>query len=191
VEISRSQKPIYYSKNKGNLRKTDIPKSILKKSSGYDLDGYLLNADGNRIIANPGRVGKPKYQAINNQFIYAGNSYITRLVIVNGLKDFLRPYVDQIPVIDKLPLIIDCEIITTVGRGNWDIENFGVIYSKVFNDLLVSEGKIPDDSIRYITKPGSGPIFTPTASENDRQMIFTFYQDLRQEVQQLKLWEGS
>jgi len=186
VTLSKKRKPIYYNKNPGKLRKTKIPKRY--KNNLTDIEGYILDEAGNRIMANSRSAGTPKYLSINNQHIYAGN-YLTRVRIVNGLKEFLYPYVVNLPIIRELPVIIDCELFTIPGAANWDIENFGVIYSKVFNDLLVSEGKIPDDSVRFITQPGSGPKFTPVASIDDRKIIYTFYQDLRAEVQQLKLWE--
>lgn len=168
------------------LRKTKIPKKY--KNYKFNTEGYLINENGNRIVANAKSAGTPKYQAINNQFIYAGN-YSVRMNIVNGLKKFLLPYVQQVPIITTLPIIIECEIYQVPGRNNWDIENFGVIYSKVFNDLLVSEGKIPDDSIRYITKPGSGPLYTPIENIEDRKMVFYFIHDNREVIQQYKLWE--
>lgn len=186
VMLSKSRKAVYYSRIPGRLRKTKIPRRL--ENNATDIEGYLIDDKGERIAANIRTAGTPKYLSINNQHIYAGN-YITRLQIVNGLKEFLLPYVQQLPKIEELPLIIDCELFTPQGTANWDIENFGVIYSKVFNDLLVREEKIPDDSVKFITQPGSGPKFTPVESMEDRKIVYTFYQDLRQDIQQLKLWE--
>jgi len=186
IKVSNKRNPIYYSNRPGRGRRTTIPKKYA--NNYFNTEGYLIDNIGDRIIANFISVGTPKYQAINNQFIYAGNN-ITRRIIVSGLKDFLKPFVEKIDIIHKVPLIIECEIFTPPGLANWDIENISTIYSKVLNDLLVSEGKIKDDSIRYITKPAAGALYVPIESDNERKLVYKFYKDDRFEIQQLKLWE--
>lgn len=186
MQTSKSRKPVYFSKFAGKCRKTQIPNKYLEKY-GFDIEGYLVDVNGQRIIANYRSVGTPKYQAINNQFIYSGN-YRVRLTIVDGLKIFLSPYARSVPVFEKLPVIIECELHTTPGKADWDLENFGTIYSKVLNDLLVTYGKLPDDSIRFVTKPGSAPLFVPIKDYEQRKFVFNFYHDNRADIQQLHLF---
>jgi hypothetical protein len=67
--------------------------------------------------------------------------------------------------------------------------NFGTTYNskdvKVFEDVLTATEKITDDEVRYIS--GGASIFTPVDTFEDRSLVFTFYEDNRKEIQQLKL----
>jgi hypothetical protein len=58
-------------------------------------------------------------------------------------------------------------------------------YQKTFEDVLTNMGIIKDDEVRYVT--GGFPIYTPIQNFEDRKLVFTFYTDMRAEIQQFKL----
>jgi hypothetical protein len=66
-----------------------------------------------------------------------------------------------------------------------DVTNMASVYMKTFEDTLTNNGYIVDDEVRYVS--GGFPIYTPVDTFENRKIIFTFYQDLRAEIKQLKL----
>jgi hypothetical protein len=63
------------------------------------------------------------------------------------------------------------------GKADWDLDNKW-IYLKVFQDLLVGEGIIPDDNIKYVSKAASMEFF-PVQDEGERKLVFTLKSDTR------------
>lgn len=188
VQTAQAKRPKYYSNQSGAGRTKKLPKRLVKQGYTIDIFGYYLDKNGERVISNPRSAGKPRFLPINNQYIYSQNgSHFSRKAIVDGLKGFFTPYIKTIPIFKKLPIIIDCDLYSTVDGKTSDGDNFGSIYGKVFSDCLVAEGKIPDDSFYFITKPGNSPLFHPVKTNGDRKLIYHFYHDKRKEVQQLPL----
>jgi hypothetical protein len=68
VPISQRRRTKYYKKGDKLPKKhaSKIPTGLLK----YDRNQYLVDQNGNRVIANPLVAGKPKYWTINGQRIY-------------------------------------------------------------------------------------------------------------------------
>lgn len=192
VILSQSRRAKYYSTTSGPGRTKKLPKTLERKGYTVDIFGYYLDNSGNRVISNTRSVGKPRLLPINNQYIYSGKgSHHSRTAIVDGLKGFLTPYVQTMPVFKEteLPLFIDCELHTSLSGQLPDGDNFGNIYGKVFSDCMVREGKIPDDSYLYITKPCNSPMLYPVKDMEDRKLVYHFYHDNRKEVQQLTFFK--
>jgi len=149
---------------------------------------YLVDLKtGEKIIANPSRVGLPSVVNINGQAIYNGDiARFDRNNMINQIKDQFRTYLCTLTPIapENLPIRIDCLVCDELADSlflngqDWDIENRFFPYAKAFHDLLVSLKIIPDDSVRYITEPAH-PIFMPVPKTEDRKLIFRFYKDIR------------
>lgn len=190
VQTSKSRLTKYFHQNsgRGKVKKAleDIPKKY--KATTYDLLGYALDDKGQKIIANPLAAGTAKYIPINGQIFYSqSGGQFTRAKIVKALHEYYTEMLEGIePFVTKdYPLVMTVNWFCPYSHKTLDNTNFASVYIKTFEDVLTNMGIIKDDEVRYIT--GSFPIYTPVDDFEDRKIIFTFYQDLRAEVQQLKL----
>lgn len=156
VMTAKSRRPIFYVSETSRVRgRNIIPPSYLNEERYYfNEDGVLINRKTNEPqLANPQTAGKPRYWVVNFQDIW--NQNITkqdRATKVDKLKAVLRPYIQAIREIRVFP--IELNIYLYDSCMPIDISNRGAIYTKVIEDLLVSEGKIPDDSVEYINCSG-------------------------------------
>lgn len=185
--------------------KLPAPKTKLIKLYEGDYEwnsqGYLRDKKtGDRIIANPRSAGTPNYEPLSGNKLSSGyGNPIVRAKLVGALKDFYRPFVqDQlVPFNDTdFPLTVEWECYTQVNRSHrFDLSNFWFYY-KYFEDCLTEEEDnngnavtqmIPDDNIRYITKPAS-PLLIPVDEWEDRKFIFKFYKDKRQVISKNEFW---
>jgi len=185
VVTSQKRRPKYYSSIAGVGRVNKLPKRLEKEGYTVDKFGFYLNKQGERIVANTRSVGTPKQVAINAQVLYVGKPW-ERVAMKNCLEEFFTPYVKEMPVFN-FPIAMDCELHTLATYHTADLNNTGYIYEKVLTDVMVKQGKIFDDSIPYVTKPGSSPLFIPVESEDQRKLVYHIYQDLRPEILQMKL----
>ena len=168
--MSNSRRPKYY------LSSERIP----KKYAGYDFDrkGRLITPDGQLILRNARSVNTPRMRKINGQEFYSGVTRpALRVKIVNAIKDSFRPYIQDLPRFKEFPIQIECCFYDIPGRADWDLDNKW-IYCKVFQDLLVQEGKLPDDNIKYVSKAAAME-FYPVESEEERQLVFHIKDDTR------------
>jgi len=173
--LSQKRRAKYY------LKGTELHKRI--KSPQFDDKGRLLDKSGVPLVRNVRTVGTPKLEQINGQKIYAATipPYI-RSKMVKQIKESFIPLVrDQLPIDSKdFPVKITMSLYRPTLAGDWDLDNLW-IYNKCFLDVLVSQGIIPDDSIRYIScSPGID--YIPVRTEGERQMIFTIEKDTREEI---------
>lgn len=157
VMVAKARRAIMYVSAESRVRgRTNIPSSFLT-SPHYEFneDGVLMDVrSGLPKLANPKTAGTPRYWVVNFQDIW--NQNITkqdRAMKVDKLKDILRPYIKKIKPITSFP--IELNIILYDISMPVDISNKGVVFTKVIEDLLVTEGKIPDDSVFYINCSGS------------------------------------
>jgi hypothetical protein len=185
VQTSNKRRPKYYSSIAGPGRVNKLPKRLEKEGFIIDKFGYYVNNEGERVVANTRSVGTPKLVAINSQVLYVGKPW-ERVAMKNCLQEFFTPYVKDMPVFNY-PIAMDCELHTIANYHTADLNNTGYIYEKVLTDVMVKEGKIFDDSIPYVTKPGSSPLFVPIEDEKNRKLVYHIYKDLRPEILQLKL----
>ena len=129
------------------------------------------------VIKNAKVAGKPRYVQIRGNLLYAGMNEHLRMRMIMAIKDDFRRYIQSMIKIEQFPIQINAELHTKPEQCNWDIDNLWV-YVKVFQDLLIEYQIIPDDSVRYITKPPSFEYF-PVSELKDRKMIFRIISDTR------------
>jgi hypothetical protein len=186
IPLSLSRRAKYYSTLTGKQRVNKIPKWLEKK--GYTIDplGFCLDENQERIIANKRSVGTPKYSPINGQIFYSqkGGKF-TRAKVVKYLHEYFVENTKDVPVFKTYPMVLTLDWKIPYGYQTMDNTNMSFAYVKVFEDVLVATEKITDDEVRYIS--GGASIFTPVDTFEDRSLVFTFYEDNRKEIQQLKL----
>lgn len=188
IKLSEKQRCKYYSTIPGRNRVTKITKWAEKLIKGTDENGYYIGADGGRIISNFRNAGTPKMLNINGQLFYSQNGgEFTRAKVVTELHAFYKPFVEAIKKIKKehYPLVITYNWFCPYEHKTLDNFNWATAYVKTFEDVLTNLGVIEDDEVRFMT--GSFPIYTPVEKIEDRKIVIDFWQDNRQEIQQLKL----
>lgn len=170
VKMSNSRRPKYYTSSD----------RIPKKYHGYSFDtkGRLITPDGEPILRNARSVNTPRMRKINGQEFYSGVTRpALRVKIVNGIKDSFRPYIQDVPKVKQFPVKILCELHDLPGRADWDLDNKW-IYCKVFQDLLVQEGRLPDDNIKFVSQAAAMEYY-PVEDEQDRKLVFHIITDDR------------
>ena len=171
IQVARARRAKYFTKTS-----IKIPKKY--DDLEFNRKGFLVDIDGNRIIANPRTAGKPRYETLSGNKLTSGYATpFTRTMISNKLKDFYRPFVKSMRVMTDLPIRMEWDFYTTVDKPNFDLSNFW-FYLKYFEDTLVSEGIIPDDSVQFITHSAS-PRLIPVNKFAQRKFVFRFYHDDR------------
>jgi hypothetical protein len=192
VQTSKARITKYFHKNsgRGKVKKDilDVPKKY--KAVGYDLEGYIIDANNTRIVANSMSAGTPKFIPINGQLFYSqSGGQFTRAKVVNALHEYFKQELIRLdfkPFEDNnYPIVIQMNWFAPYSHKTPDGTNMSFAYLKTFEDTLTNNGYITDDEVRYVTS--SFPIYSPVNSFDDRKLVFTFYQDMRAEVQQFKL----
>lgn len=207
VQLSKKRTTKYYKKKRnGGWYPRTLPKTYLTKLKEnklkLDKNNYLIDLNGNKIIANPRSANKPKFEKLSgNSFASGYGSPFIRAKLVRELKNSFMPHIKkQLTSIslDKFPLWIDWYLYTTIPSRMFDLSNFWFYY-KYFEDCLFrtedEKGKaikpiIPDDNIKYITKPGNSPILCPVEHWNERKFVFIIYSDDRECVKNNSLWKN-
>jgi hypothetical protein len=190
IKASEKQLNKYYSAKPGRQRVTKITKWAEKLIVGQDLNGFYLDKDGNRIVSNFKKAGTPKYIPVNGQVMYSqkGGEF-TRALMVRELHQYWKDILEEAnfqPFNKKYyPIVIQMNWFAPYSHQTPDNFNFAFAMFKTFEDTLTNNNYIVDDEVRYVS--GGFPIYTPVDTFEDRKIIFTFYQDLRNEIQQLKL----
>jgi hypothetical protein len=156
VQVAAARRAIYYvSPTSTKKGRKAIPKSFLNPEKYFfNADGVLYNKRTEEPqLANPKSAGQPRYWVVNFQDIYNQNlGKQARAGHVNKLKDLFRPFIVPINPITQFPIEISFLIYDTTCPV--DVSNRGAVYTKVIEDLLVKEGKMPDDSIDYVNCSG-------------------------------------
>jgi hypothetical protein len=192
VQVSKSRRVKYFHSSKTGIGKVkklleDLPKKHKAIIVGTDLEGFYIDKNGERVIANPLAAGTAKFVPINGQMFYSSGNQFTRVKIVNALHDFFSSEIKRVSLQpfkkSDYPIVITLEWFAPYSHKTMDITNMYSVYQKTFEDTLVNEGILIDDEVKYVT--GGFPIYTPVEKFEDRKFIFTFYQDLR--FKQLKL----
>lgn len=179
IQVAKARRARYYKK--GNK----IPQ---KYAHHNFIDGLLVDEHGERLIANPRTIGKPRWEALSGNKLTSGYaSPFTRNKIASALKEFYAPFVKSMRPITKFPLRMEWEFHTTVTQTNFDLSNFW-FYLKYFEDTLVIEGVIPDDSVEFITH-AAAPMLVPVEKFGQRKFVFRFFHDDRTVFQGRKPWD--
>lgn len=181
VKTAEAKRPKYYSNKSGPGRVNKLPVR-LEKSGEYTIDakGFYLNKQGEKIVANTRTVGKPNTFNINGQILYVGKPW-QRAAMKATLAEFFTPLIEELPKFEG-SIITECDIYTTIGHKQADLDNLGYIYGKVLMDTIVNNGKLEDDCVPYVTKPPTAPLFHPVSNDEERRLVYHFYQDLRPEI---------
>lgn len=186
IKVSNARNKKYYEKGKKE------PVSVkYKDRTLYDYvpfagsKSYLIEKKtGERVIANPKAAGTPNVVTINGQSLYNGAvSKHLRSKILSDIKESYTPYINQMDVIEKYPIVIKMEIHDVIYESTslWDVDNRSWPYIKAFQDCLTGNKDklgnkkckqiIPDDNILYVTTPPS-PKFIPVSDPKDRKLVF-------------------
>lgn len=167
VELSKKRKAKYYKQG------VKIPKRFTKEKGYYfGPDKILRDSEGNKVIANPRSVGKPRLWKINGQALYSGNLHpLARKKITPYMKKYLGTYLDRVQTIIDYPIQIRAIRHEVPGTMRWDIDNQNWIWMKWFQDALVDKGIIPDDNVEYIRRTGDTEVIF-VDSEEDRKLTF-------------------
>lgn len=163
----------------------DMPKKY--KNLSLDLEGFWLEK-GQRIIGNPIAAGTPKFIPINGQLFYSqSGGKFTRAKVVRELHEWYTEILkDYAPLYkEEYPIVIILNWFCPYSHKTMDSTNMFFAYHKTFEDVLTNLGIIVDDEVRYVT--GGFPIYTPCDTFEERKLVFSFYKDMRAEIQQLKL----
>lgn len=140
------------------------------------------------VIANPTKVGKPRFEMIRGQGIYSGDiTPFLRREIMSKIKDTLYEYIKDLPVIndDWYPVRITCQLhdslvdkeIEKAVKPNWDLDNRLFPYKKAFPDVLQSCNKIRNDSVPFLTK-----IDEEFVISDEPKLVFIIEPDRRDEI---------
>lgn len=147
---------------------------------------FLVDANTEaRVIANPKKVGKPRYQKINGQDIYNGNiSKAVRNNLIIAIKNQFRQFAILCPKMKSYPVMMEVEVwdtpIDSEFSQDWDLDNRAFPYNKAFADVLKKGdcGVLDDDSIWYLTGPPA-PLFCPITDPLERKLVYKVYLDRR------------
>lgn len=192
VQTSKARLVKYFHKNSGRGKKkveiADIPKKY--KAWSYDLEGYAINDKNERIVANSKSAGTPKFVPINGQLFYSqSGGKFTRSKVVSALHEYFKTELEKLDFQpfekDKYPIVIQMNWFAPYSHKTPDGTNMSFAYLKTFEDTLTNNKYIIDDEVRYVTS--SFPIYSPCEKFEDRKLVFTFYQDMREQINQLKL----
>jgi hypothetical protein len=175
--ISKKMNPKYYSIVKGVGRKLYVENSRIHaklSNNTYKVDdkNFILDENGEKIIANKRTVGKPRYWVVNFQDLYNGKvNKFGRNARMDLLKEAIWQAIktkdsNQLIKINEYPIKIELFIYTE--EMPVDVDNKGAIYHKAFQDLLTSLKIITDDSSSYINDTGR----TKWIKSNLNQMKF-------------------
>jgi len=176
VMIAKKRATLYYKKG---VTKKPIPKSYDPERHpdkyGWNKKGYLIDLSTNdRVTRNPRSAGTPRYWVVNFQDIWnQALQYSARGLRIDSLKKIFKPYIKPVKKITNFPLRIEIFLYDTEMRV--DVDNKGVIYTKVITDLLTRENKIPDDSSEYINDTGRCK-FIKVKEESERKMVVKIWQ---------------
>ena len=173
VPISKRRRAKYYKKR--DLSKNNIAKKytngVKNGTYSYDKQGYLVDENKNRILANPLSAGTPKFWTINGQRMYDGTlHYTARSKITRWMHEYLEQFIQELPEI-KLQkgefLRVWVDMYKPLAVQNWDCDNQWP-WTKWFLDTCVELGKIPDDSIQIVRSSGQ-ITYIPS---NERKLVF-------------------
>lgn len=178
VLISKAKRAVYYVKEGSEVKgNTNIPPSFKNKKKYYfDSRGVLISKKtGKPQLANPKSVGQPRWWVVNFQQIWNGSiAKHGRSSRIDKLKEVLRPHVQKLneewgPLDDRnYPVSIEIYIYDVDFQV--DVSNRGVIYVKVLEDLLVTEGILVDDSAEYVNDSGRVK-YIKIEDKKDREMV--------------------
>lgn len=163
------RRKIYYEKSDDKIpKKYQSDNFIWKKGKLFDKTTKKF------VVKNSAWADVPRTRAIAGNDVWARVHPRIRMAMVDAIKnDFRRHLPKELNL--NFPIQIEMTVFCPPRYCDWDVGNLWV-YDKVFEDLLVDEGLIPDDSIQYVTK-ASGPRYIPIVNQSARKMVFTLREE--------------
>ena len=173
VAITARRRTKYYKRDAKTLKNlaTKYTTGLTDGKYYWDNQGYLVDFNKNRVIANPIAAGTPKYWTINGQRLYDGTlHYRVRSKVTKIMHDYLGQFIENLPKIklgEGETVRVWLDMYRPKGLSNWDVDNQW-IWTKWFLDTLVEKGKIPEDSIQFVSSAGQVTFI----EAEDRKLVF-------------------
>ncbi len=188
IKMSETRRKKYYMR--GEELPQVIEDALASGSLVWKKDRVYDPLEKDYPIRNSRTQDKPNYVLISGNEIYARMHERKRMMIVKGIKDSIRPYLKAaLPKKLDSPVSVEMILHCPPKSANWDLDNLW-IYFKCFQDLIVDEGFLPDDSIMYITKSTS-ITYVPCKHEEERKMVFIVRPDRRPELTSHNLYDRT
>jgi hypothetical protein len=180
ILTSRARRATHYKKDDKKEPPAYIQKRIDNGEYKYENKGskkkpkWILCDNGIPIIKNKLSVGKPRYTTLSGNDFMSGLHPGIRSKIVHSLKDYYRKYVKELPVFDPTKQIRVFWKLHTLLSGEWDPSNL-FFYYKYFEDTVVEEGKLSNDTHHFVKQPGNAPYVCGVENWEQRKFEFYFY----------------
>lgn len=183
IQVSKKRNPVYWK----------VGDKLPKKYQNYgNLNGFIVDLDGHRVVKNVKTVGTPKSIPINSQLIYVGLHHSVRSKIVDAIHTlFHDEFKKQLPAKIDLKgnrVLISLNFHDVLSRKTRDLDNLSSLFFKCGIDCLTTPsnpnqvtssgyshklGIIEDDSIYFI--PYIVIEFTPIPEGAQRFLDFNLY----------------
>ncbi len=171
VPISQRRRTKYHKKTKQGILSKKYKDGIKSGKYYWDNQGYLIDNNKNRIVANPIAAGTPKFWTINGQRLYDGTlHYAVRAKVSRFMHEYIREFIQEIPSIklgtaEKIRVWID--MYRPKGNGLWDVDNQWV-WTQWFLDTLVDSGNMPEASVNCVVTAGEITFI----DSDERKLVF-------------------
>ena len=138
---------------------------------------FYVDKRGKKIVKNPTKAGNVKYWNLNGQSFYTTNMHwALRSQITTFYHKYFKNYIKKgfktpFPVFLEYKLEMNMKIYDIYSSNTPDITNMWVL-TKIFEDVMVKEGIIRDDSPQFRSKTSYEYIFVK--EEKDRKLIIEF-----------------
>ena len=180
---------------------TDLPKKYLNEEKYHFVNNTLCDIiTGEKIVRNSRSAGKPRYQKISGNAMWAGMNYNLRSKIATEMKKFFYEFFrDSKPLLaEDYPIGIGLIITDNLsGRAGEDIDNMAYLYRKNIHDALcgnvmfnkeIHEGKtsyvpdrnaypaiIEDDNRDFITEIKTKIIVNEDLTDEETSILVEIY----------------
>lgn len=171
VPIGTVQKQ-YYSKSAKLPLKHKGAK--LKK---FGRSKFYIDNKGKKIVKNPLKAGNPKYWNLNGQQFYSTNMHWSnRTIIRNFYHSYFKKYINKgfkepFPIFLEYRIEMNVVIYDLFSNNTPDITNMWIL-AKMFEDVMVSEKILRDDSPQFRSKTSYEYKFVE--NESKRKLIIEF-----------------
>jgi hypothetical protein len=184
IQVSKKRNPVYWKVG------DKLPKKYAKLGNS---NGFIVDAQGNKLVKNVKTVGTPKSVPINSQLIYVGLHHSVRGKIVDAIHtlfhdEFKKQLPAKIDLKEDQRILISLNFHDVLSRKTRDLDNLSSLFFKCGIDCLTTPsnpnqvtssgyshklGIIEDDSIYFI--PYIAIEFTPIPEGIQRHLDFNVY----------------
>jgi len=138
---------------------------------------YYIDDKNKKIVKNPTKRAKPDYWNANGQYFYSVNiPWKHRSIIVNYYHRYFSTFIkeqfkEQFPSFLSYKLDMDITFHEVYSRHTPDITNMWIL-AKIFEDTMVKDGILRDDSPEFRMRTSYGYEFVE--KEEDRKIVINF-----------------